>query len=699
MIPERAVQVLFIEDDELDVELAVRAMEQDQLRVASERVDTEQDLRRALAERPPDVILSDFSMPQFDGVQALRITRAAAPRVPFIFLSGTIGEERAIEAIHLGATDYVLKSNMRRLGTAVRRALTEAAERQRAHAAEEERSRLIEILEATSDVVAMADPEGRSIYLNAAGHRVLGLSAGGIARRNIRDFHPRWARDLVVREGLLTAIRDGTWHGETALSRPDGTEIPVSQVIIAHHAPDRSVRFFSTIARDITERKAFEKRIEYLANYDDLSGLPNRTLLADRTGQAMAYARRKGRYCALLLTNFDRFERVNESYGHKTGDLVLREFAARLRASVREGDTVARLPSAFAILAADLARPDDVLAVARKAVEAATQPFAAGEQKLTLTVSAGASIYPQDGEDFEALLRGAETARNGAKSSGGNRFQCYAAEMSRDAAERLELETALRAAIEHGQLQLHFQPQVEIGSGRIVGAEALARWRHPQRGWISPAVFIPIAEESGLIEALGRWALMHAARRLAQWERAGVRPLRLAVNVSARQFREHGLVEGVAHALRHNRIDPAGLELELTEGVLIEDRKRASAVLEELRNLGVGIAIDDFGTGYSSLNYLSSLLIDCLKIDGSFVGKIVSGGRDLAIVQAIISMARALGLRVVAEGVETRAQLELLRRHGCDEAQGYVFSPAVESEAFAALCSSGVISASDYGSK
>lgn len=697
MTSGRAVQVLFIEDDEDDVELAVRAMEQDQLRVASERVDTEQELRRALAERPPEVILSDFSMPQFDGVQALRIARASAPHIPFIFLSGTIGEERAIEAIRLGATDYVLKSNMRRLATAVRRALEETAERRRTRAAEEERSRLIEILEATSDYVGMADPEGRSIYLNAAGRRMLGLSADEIARRNIRDFHPAWARDLVVRAGLLTAIRDGIWHGETALSRPDGTEIPVSQVIIAHHAPDRSVRFFSTIARDITERKAFEKRIEYLANYDDLSGLPNRTLLADRASQAMAYARRNGRYCALLLTNFDRFKRVNESYGHNTGDLVLREFSARLRASVREGDTVARLPSAFAILAADLARPDDVHVVARKAMEAAIQPFEAGEQKLTLTISAGASIYPQDGEDFEALLRGAETARNGAKSSGGNRFQCYAAEMSRDAAERLELETALRAAIEHEQLQLHFQPQVEIASGRIVGAEALARWHHAQRGWIPPALFIPIAEEFNLIEALGRWALMQAAQRLAQWERAGREPFRLAVNVSARQFREHGFVEAVAHALRHNRIDPSGLELELTEGVLIEDRRRASAILEELRNLGVGIAVDDFGTGYSGLSYLSSLPLDCLKIDGSFVGKIVAGGRDLAIVQAIISMARALGLRVIAEGVETRAQLELLRRHGCDEAQGFVFSPAVEAEAFSALRHAGIFPASGHG--
>ena len=692
MTPDPVVNVLFVEDDELDVELAVRAMERDRLQVASLRVDSERELVRALGERQPDVILSDFTMPQFDGIQALRIVQTSAPDVPFIFLSGTIGEERAIEAIRLGATDYVLKSNMRRLATAVRRALEEAAERRRTRAAEEERSRLIEILEATSDYVGMADPEGRLIYVNAAGRRMLGL--GGAAPAASRAD---WASDPRAGERLLAAMRDGAWQGETALTRSDGSEVPVSQVIIAHHAPDRSLRFFSTIARDVSERKAFERRIEYLANYDDLSGLPNRTLLADRASQAIAYARRKGRHCALLLADFDRFERVNEAYGHGAGDLVLREFGARLRAGLREGDTVARLPAAFALLAADLGRPEDVHLVARKAMEAAIPAFRIDGQELRLTVSTGASIFPGDGEDFEALLRAAEAARNGARASGGNRFQCYAAAMTRDAAERLELETALRAAIEHGQLELHFQPQVEIATGRVVGAEALARWRHAQRGWIPPARFIPLAEESDLIEPLGRWALAQCGRRLAQWRRGGREPFRLAVNVSARQLRDPGFVEALARAVRDNGVDAAGLELELTEGVLIEERERVSAVLEDLRRLGVGIAVDDFGTGYSSLSYLSSLPIDCLKIDGSFVRKVASGGRDLAIVQAIISMARALGLRVVAEGVETRAQLELLRRHGCDAAQGFAFSPAVAAEEFSALRGAGLLRANDYG--
>lgn len=681
------IRTLFIEDDELDVELAVRAMVQDNIAAEPERVDTEHALCRALAERPPDVILSDFTMPQFDGLHALRVTRATAPKVPFIFLSGTIGEERALEAIRLGATDYVLKSNLRRLGTAVRRALDEARVRELARVTEEERSRLIEILEATSDLVGMADPDGRQIYLNAAGHRMLEFGPGDGNGRRIQEFHPEWARDLVAREGMLTAIRDGVWHGETALMAASGREIPVSQVIIAHHAADRSVRFFSTIARDITERKVFEKRIEYLANYDEVSGLPSKVLLADRATQAIAYARRKSRSCALLLTNFDRFKRVNESFGHAVGDLVVREFGERLRGCVREGDTVARLPSGFAILAADLARPDDVHAVARNTIEAAARPFLVVGAEIKLTISAGVGIFPQDGADFAALLRCAETARNGAKAAGGNRVQFYAAEMGREVSARLKLESDLRAAIEKGELRLHFQPQVEVSTGRVIGAEALARWYHAEGGWISPAVFISIAEESNLIDEIGAWALREAGRRLREWQ-----PMRLSVNVSACQLRQPGFVQSVADMLRQNRVEPACLELELTEGVLVENRIHVSAVLDALRDLGVGVAIDDFGTGYSSLSYLSSLPIDCLKIDGSFVRRIATGGSDLAIVQAVISMARVLGLRVVAECVETAAQLELLREHGCDEAQGFLFSPAVDAEAFDDIRQRGLLS-------
>src|SRR5256886_1007162 len=280
------IQVLFVEDSEVDVELALRSLEQGGFEVSWNRVDLEEDLKRALGASQPHAILSDFSMPRFDGIDALRLSKELAPGVPFIFLSGTIGEERAIEAMRLGATDYVLKNNMRRLGSVVRRALSEAGERERIRVAEEERARLVQILEATSDYVCMTDPSGTVSYLNAAGRKLIGAPSGGVGR-SAGEIYPSWARELIERQGMPAASRAGVWNGETALLGADGTEIPVSQVIIAHRGPDGAIRFFSTIARDMRERKAYEARLQYLANYDSLTGLPNRDLLGDRTLQAV----------------------------------------------------------------------------------------------------------------------------------------------------------------------------------------------------------------------------------------------------------------------------------------------------------------------------------------------------------------------------------------------------------------------------
>jgi EAL domain-containing protein (putative c-di-GMP-specific phosphodiesterase class I) len=288
-------------------------------------------------------------------------------------------------------------------------------------------------------------------------------------------------------------------------------------------------------------------------------------------------------------------------------------------------------------------------------------------------LSVGASIFPRDADDFELLLRNADAAMHRVKEGGGNWIQFYAAAMTREATERIELETALRQAVEQQRLELHYQPQVEVHNGRIVGVEALLRWRYNEQRYLSPAAFVPIAEESGLIEPLGIWALMTACKQLAEWHRAGHR-VRMAVNVSARQFRSDSFVEAVDQALRANGIEPGFLELELTESVLIEDRERAIATLQRLKGLGVQIAVDDFGTGYSSLSYLSGLPVDCLKIDRSFVVQTTLGGRDAAIAQAIISLAHALSLRVLAEGVETPAQLNFLREHRCDECQGFLFA-------------------------
>src|SRR5467141_1086992 len=684
------IQVLFVEDSEVDVELALRSLEQGGFEVSWERVDLEEDLKRSLAASKPQAILSDFSMPRFDGIDALRLSKELAPGVPFIFLSGTIGEERAIEAIRLGATDYVLKNNMRRLGMVVRRALSEAGERERVRVAEEERARLVQILEATSDYVCMTDPAGTITYLNAAGRKLTGAPESEGAGGSLGEIHPAWARELIEREGTPAASRAGVWNGETAILGADGTEIPVSQVIIAHRGPGGEIRFFSTIARDIRERKAYEARLQYLANYDPLTGLPNRDLLGDRTLQAVAHARRASRPAALLVLNLDRFKLVNESHCHGAGDTLLRMVADRLKSAVREGDTVARLGGdAFAVLATDLARPDDVVSVARKIREAMHSPFWLEGRDLHVTLSIGASVYPRDGEEFDMLLRNADAAMHRVKADGRNGFQFYASAMTRQAAERVELENELRLALEKNQLEIHYQPQVVLANGRIVGVEALMRWNHRGRGWIPPGQFIPIAEDSDLIHPLGEFALTEGCRRIRAWNDAGFAWLRLAVNVSAQQFRSAGFVEAVGRALRAAELEPACLELELTESVLVENRDRTVAVLAGLKELGVQIAVDDFGTGYSSLSYLSRLPIDCLKIDRTFVSKAHEHEHDAAITQAVISLANSLGLRVIAEGVETVEQLEFLRMHRCDQAQGYVFSPAVRPEPMAQFLADG----------
>jgi len=692
------IELLFIEDSELDVELSLRAIEKEGFSPSWRRVDLESDMRQALAARTPQAILSDFSMPGFDGISALRIARELTPAVPFIFISGTIGEERAIEAIRLGATDYVLKNNLRRLGTAVRRALAEAEERVRVRTAEEERARLVEIMEATSDYVGMSDPEGRQIYLNAAGYRMIGARREDVIGKEIYGIYPPWARKIIVDEARPQAERDGLWSGETAILDPQGKEIPVSQVVIAHRNAEGGIRFYSSIARDIRERKAYEARIQHLANYDAVTGLPNRSLLGDRAAQGIAHARRFGRSVALISLNLDRFKLVVDSGGHSAGDELLRAVGERLRQVVREGDTVARLSAdIFAVLAADLARPDDVIAVVRKIQNALRPPFRSGGAELRLTASIGASLAPRDGGDFELLLRNADAAMHRVKGQGRDGFQFYAEEMTREAADRVGLESELRRALDKGELEMHFQPQIAFDDGRVVGVEALMRWHHPERGWISPALFMPIAEDSDLIHDIGAFAIGEGVRRLAAWDRAGLAPLRLAVNVSARQFKNEGFVEQVGSALSAAGVDPRRLEIELTEGVLVENREEAICILKRLKALGVQVAVDDFGTGYSSLSYLSFLPIDCLKIDRSFVHRVTEGGRDAAIAHAIISLAHALGLRVLAEGVETAAQAEFLRAQGCDECQGFHYARALRADAVHAFATAGRVDQTNGG--
>jgi len=435
-----------------------------------------------------------------------------------------------------------------------------------------------------------------------------------------------------------------------------------------------------------TQQRAAEQRLAQLAQYDALTGLANRTLFQDRLAQSIARARRSERQIALLFLDLDRFKEINDSLGHEAGDRVLQASGARLRQNLREGDSVARLGGdEFTVILEDVESAEQVNGVAHKLMHAFAEPFRIDGQDLYVTLSLGIALYPGDGGDADTLVRHADTAMYEAKSEGRDGFQFYAPVMSAAASERLTMEGRLRQALERSEFVLHYQPVVRLASGEISSVEALLRWRHPEEGLVAPGRFIAAAEQTGLIVPLGDWVLREACAQAARWQAAGLRPLRVAVNLSARQFRKGRLVEVVRTALAAGGLASRWLMLEITETLLMDNPRASGATLQLLKEMGVHMALDDFGTGYSSLAYLKHFPIDVIKIDRSFVRDIPGDADDAAIVKATIGLAASLGMLTTAEGVETREQLAFLQEHGCRFGQGYLFSPPVEADAFAAM--------------
>jgi diguanylate cyclase (GGDEF)-like protein len=438
--------------------------------------------------------------------------------------------------------------------------------------------------------------------------------------------------------------------------------------------------------REAATRERFERELDYRANYDVVTGLANRSLFQDRLTQAAWHAARAGRLVAVLLINLDRFKAINDSLGHDAGDALLKHVGQRLAASLRDGDTVARLAGdEFAVALSDVAKAEDVTSVAHKMLRAVTQPLALDGREVYTSASMGISLHPKDGEDAESVLKNAGAALSSAKSLGGNTFRFYAPEMNERAFARFALEADLHRALERGELLLHFQPKVSLSSGEVSGAEALVRWHHPELGLIPPGDFIPLAEETGLIQPLGEWVIDNACEQMRSWLDAGLPVPPVAVNLSARQFHQENLARMIKQSLRVNSLEANLLELEITESTVMRDVGAAVTTLAELKAIGVKLSLDDFGTGYSSLGYLKRFPIDRLKIDQSFVRDVTTDPDDAAICLAVIGLAHNLKLTVTAEGVETEGQMDYLRRHGCDEMQGYLFSRPLPAEEFARL--------------
>jgi len=518
----------------------------------------------------------------------------------------------------------------------------------------------------------------------------------GLLRRVWATGQPVWLADLAqestffrgsqaLEAGLHTAFAVPIMVGGEFFGAIEffGREVRRYDAEIVAFAQDVGSQLGQFIAR-----KQAESNLTFFANHDALTSLPNRFMFNERLTQALARAHRQGKMVAVLFIDLDRFKVINDTLGHDAGDRLLIELATQLRGCLRENDTIARQGGdEFVVLIEDIHDPNQVTGVAQKILETVAEPHVLGGQEFRITASIGISVYPTEGADLQTLLKNADIAMYRAKEQGKNNFQFYSAEMNQHTFERLALETSLRRAIEREEFLLHYQPKTDLRSGRITGVEALVRWRHPELGMVSPAQFIPLAEETGLIGPIGDWVLRTACTEAQRWNMQVAPGMSVAVNLSARQFAREDLAQSITSALSESGLEPRWLEIEITESTVMHDAKRAARVLQQLKDMGIRIAIDDFGTGYSSLGYLKSFPIDSVKIDRSFILDIPHDNDDVAITRAVIAMAHSLRLRVIAEGVETEEQYHFLRNHDCDEMQGYYFSEPVDAAALVRLIS------------
>lgn len=547
---------------------------------------------------------------------------------------------------------------------------------------EHELSLAAKVFENMSEAVIITDAENNFVSVNPAFTKMTGYTQDEILGKNPSIMSSGQHDAEFYQQMWDEIIKNGYWQGEIWNRRKNNEIYPKWLSIVAVQGSNNKIQNYIAVSSDISERKAADERIHFMAHYDALTGLPNRVLLHDRLLQAILHAKRKNTKVAILFLDLDRFKIINDTLGHSVGDLLLQAVAKRLQKCVRATDTVARIGGdEFIIVLNDLVDSDLVGKVAQKIMTTIAESFLIREQELHTTTSIGISLFPADGVANEELISNADVAMYRAKENGKNTYQFFTSSMNTSSYERLTVENKLRRALERQEFILHYQPQVDSGAGKIIGAEALVRWQNPEIGLVPPDMFISLAEENGLIVPIGEWVLREACRQNAEWQKLGLPKLAVAVNLSAMQFHQKNLTDMIAEALKETGLHSDWLELEITESGIMK-HGNAISTLNELRDMGIKLSIDDFGTGYSSLSHLKKFPLNKLKIDKSFVDDITTDQDDAAIASAIISMAKSLHLKVIAEGVENKEQLAFLQSQGCYEIQGYFFSRPLPAKDF-----------------
>ena len=696
-MPKRPIrQLLLIEDNAGDARL-IREMfnEHGALDIELVRATTMSEAEGQLSQRTFDIMLLDLGLPDSQGLDAVRRAHSAAPRVPLVVLTGMDDESLAAQALQVGAQDYLIKGQIETRG--LLRALRYAVERKTMEEAlfvEKERAQVT--LNCIGDAVICTDASGNITFLNIVAEKMTSWSrqeANGRPMAEVFQILDANTREMTLNPMEISVEKNCTVHlpVNCILVRRDGSEVPIENSVAPIHDREGKPPGAVVVFRDVSAARAMALEMTHSAQHDFLTGMPNRMLLNDRVNQAIAWAQRHAKKVAVLFLDLDGFKHINDSLGHATGDKLLQSVAKRLVDCVRGSDTVSRQGGdEFVVLLTEVGHSEDAAITARRMLHTVAQAHSVDQHDLHVTTSIGVSVFPDDGQDAGTLIKNADTAMYQAKENGRQSYQFFKPAMNVRAVERQSIEESLRRALEREEFLVQYQPKVNLKTLEITGAEALIRWKHPVRGMVPPSDFIPIAEDCGLIVPIGNWVLREACKQARTWMDAGLPLATMAVNISAMEFRDEDFLDGVFRILRETGLDPAALELELTESVLMKRAESTQSILKILRGSGIQLAVDDFGTGYSSLSYLRKFPIDALKIDQSFIRQITTAPDETTIVTAVISMGRSLKLRVVAEGVETMEELTFLQAHQCEEAQGYYFSRPVLPEQFARLLKKGI---------